>query len=66
MICLEPRDGSCPVSTFDPLIMCSPVDPVYYDCRVDSECPGKKKCCSEGPCGVLKCKGRQFNTPFYL
>lgn len=54
------KEGACPVFTFDPRIACSPLDPIFFDCRVDSECRGNLKCCQDGPCGFKKCKGIFF------
>lgn len=56
----HPKDTGCPVNAFDLRLMCDYLDPVYHECRGDSECTGTKMCCPSGPCGVKKCLGNYF------
>lgn len=52
----EPRSRGCPVYTKHPRIMCKLLNPVFWDCRYDSECKNRKqKCCRKGPCGTTTC-----------
>lgn len=58
------KPGGCPISTYDPNLMCDFIYPEFHGCRQDSECSDRQKCCANGPCAFMTCKDPIGNLSF--